>query len=63
MFQIMPAGPPAAPVIEKKGIKGTILNIYYDPFKWAIVKSIGLFALGIKTAIDFDGFDVLNPNT
>lgn len=61
MFQTIPVSQ-ASRRVERGGIKGTILSIYYDPFKWSLVKSILFFAVGVKTANDFVGFDVLNPN-
>lgn len=32
MFQMMEGPPPRRP--EKGGVKGAVLNLYYDPFKW-----------------------------
>ncbi|XP_069183842.1 uncharacterized protein SPEM3 isoform X1 [Procambarus clarkii] len=62
MFKLMPAAP--EPRRQKKGgIKGAILNIYYDPFKWSLVKSFLFFIAGVKTANDFVGFDPMSPNT
>ncbi|XP_076066959.1 uncharacterized protein LOC143040177 [Oratosquilla oratoria] len=61
MFKVMPAGGASAPRPDRSGIKGKIMGLYYDPFKWSLVKSVGFFLFGIRTARDFIGFDVLNP--
>ncbi|KAF3428059.1 hypothetical protein QLX08_007422 [Tetragonisca angustula] len=38
-----------------------VKNIYYDPFKWSIVKSIGLFILGVKIAVECKGVNLMPP--
>ncbi|KAG7163924.1 hypothetical protein Hamer_G020840 [Homarus americanus] len=61
MFKIMPAAPETRRP-ERGGIKGAILNVYYDPFKWSLMKSVLFFIVGVKTASDFVGFDPLSPS-
>ncbi|OAD62647.1 hypothetical protein WN48_07162 [Eufriesea mexicana] len=47
--------------ITMAGVVKCIKHIYYDPFKWSVVKSIGLFALGVKIAIECKGVDLMPP--
>jgi len=67
MFQVMPgagagaASGPAPRRPERGGVKGFFYNIYYDSFKWSLVKSVLFFGAGVKVANDFVGFDVLAP--
>lgn len=39
-------------------IKKTASNIYSDPFKWGVVKSVGVFLFGIYLARDLKGISI-----
>ncbi|XP_072393004.1 uncharacterized protein [Diabrotica undecimpunctata] len=41
------------------GVTTILKGIYQDEFKWALVKSIGLFALGIRIAQECAGMELL----
>ncbi|CAL7933855.1 unnamed protein product [Xylocopa violacea] len=43
------------------GVVKFVNDIYYDPFKWSVVKSIGMFILGIKIAIECKGMNLMLP--
>ncbi|CAG0923758.1 unnamed protein product [Notodromas monacha] len=44
------------PAIQKpEGKLAVITSFYYDPFKWSLVKSVGMFLLGVEIARQFDG--------
>ncbi|XP_054288205.1 uncharacterized protein LOC129003893 [Macrosteles quadrilineatus] len=36
-----------------------VKSLYYDPFKWSLVKSFGCFLLGIAIAKEFKGVEVM----
>nr|CAH7766479.1 unnamed protein product [Callosobruchus chinensis] len=36
-----------------------VTSLYHDEFKWALVKSIGLFALGVRIAQECIGMELL----
>lgn len=38
-----------------------IKSFYYDPFRWSLVKSVALFALGVKLARESIGMDLMAP--
>jgi len=38
--------------------KKQVGSLYTDPFRWGMVKSIGLFALGIYLARDLKGISI-----
>ncbi|CAG0886211.1 unnamed protein product, partial [Cyprideis torosa] len=54
MLQSMAGGGGGPPRKPPTGIK----SWYYDPLKWGIIKSVGLFALGVMIAREMKGFDV-----
>ncbi|KAK5638847.1 hypothetical protein RI129_013142 [Pyrocoelia pectoralis] len=33
--------------------------LYYDDFKWSVVKSIGIFSLGVRLAQECAGMELL----
>jgi len=37
----------------------TLKNIYYDEFQWSIVKSVGIFVLGVRIAKEFVGVEIM----
>ncbi|XP_023023582.1 uncharacterized protein [Leptinotarsa decemlineata] len=45
--------------MAKQGIITFIKGIYQDEFKWSLVKSIGMFALGIRIAQECAGIELL----
>ncbi|XP_019875069.1 uncharacterized protein LOC109603059 [Aethina tumida] len=45
--------------MKKKNILSFLRSIYGDRFKWSIVKSIGIFALGIRIAQECVGVEVI----
>ncbi|KXJ76975.1 hypothetical protein RP20_CCG008590 [Aedes albopictus] len=34
-------------------------NIYYDDYKWALVKSAGLFLVGVRIAKECQGLELM----
>lgn len=34
-------------------------GLYYDEFKWSVVKSIGIFALGVRIAQECVGMELV----
>lgn len=44
---------------KQGGIVSFIKGLYYDEFKWALVKSIGIFALGIRIAQECQGIELV----
>lgn len=38
-----------------------VKNVYYDSFKWSVIKSIGLFVLGVKIALECKGMNLMPP--
>ncbi|CAG9808487.1 unnamed protein product [Chironomus riparius] len=47
--------------MQKKGtsIGKFFNNLYYDEFKWSVVKSISAFILGVRIAKEFVGTEVM----
>lgn len=43
------------------GVIRFVKDVYYDPFKWSVLKSIGFFALGVKIALECKGMDFMPP--
>ncbi|KOC58976.1 hypothetical protein WH47_00797 [Habropoda laboriosa] len=41
--------------------RGFVKNVYKDPFKWSVIKSIGIFVLGIKIALECQGMNLMPP--
>jgi len=39
-------------------VKKQVGSLYTDPFRWGMVKSIGMFALGIYLARDLKGISI-----
>jgi len=48
--------PGMASVYQK--VKKNVSSLYTDPFKWGVVKSLGIFVFGIYIARDLKGFAV-----
>ncbi len=40
-------------------VKAFVKSLYYDDFRWQLVKSIGLFGFGVYLANEFKGVDIL----
>lgn len=41
---------------------GKILkDVYYDPFKWSVVKNIAFFVVGVKIAVECNGMTLMPP--
>lgn len=43
----------------KKGVVATVKDFYYDPFKWSLVKSVGIFAAGVVIASECAGLEIM----
>jgi len=43
------------------GVTKFMKSLYRDEFRWSLVKSVGLFALGIAIAREFKGVDLMGP--
>jgi len=41
-----------------QSVKKRITGVYNDPFKWSVVKSVGLFLFGVYLARDLRGITV-----
>jgi hypothetical protein len=48
-------------MVKQNSITAFLKGVYHDDFKWALVKSIGFFALGIRIAQEFHGVELLSP--
>lgn len=44
---------------SSRGWKGFVKSLYYDEFRWSLVKSVGLFAFGVYLAREFKGVDLM----
>ncbi|KAL6443648.1 hypothetical protein ACFW04_001635 [Cataglyphis niger] len=42
-------------------IKKILKDVYYDQFKWSIVKNIAFFVIGVKIAIECNGMTLMPP--
>ncbi|KDR13029.1 hypothetical protein L798_13297 [Zootermopsis nevadensis] len=40
-----------------------VKSLYFDPFKWSLVKSFSLFALGVHIAKECTGLEIMPPVT
>ncbi|CAL1686920.1 unnamed protein product [Lasius platythorax] len=36
-------------------------DVYYDQFKWSIVKNVAFFIIGVKIAIECNGMTLMPP--
>lgn len=43
----------------KIGVVAFIKSFYYDPFKWSIVKSVGIFGVGVVIANECTGVEIM----
>jgi len=41
-----------------QSVKKSASNLYNDPFKWGVVKSLGVFLFGIYIARDLKGISI-----
>lgn len=54
-----PGGMPGASGPKKTKNAGFLRRIYEDEFHWSLVKSFGLFALGVMIAREMRGVDIV----
>jgi len=57
-FMMMGDGPPTARPLPK-GKWAKVTNFYYDPFKWACVKSWTFFAFGVWVSQQMYGYELM----
>ncbi|RLU22562.1 hypothetical protein DMN91_004840 [Ooceraea biroi] len=48
-------------IIAMAKIGKIVKDIYYDQFKWSVVKNIAFFMVGVKIAIECNGMTLMPP--
>ena len=52
-------GGPSASSSGSSSVKSFAKSLYYDEFRWSLVKSCGLFIVGVYLAKEFKGVDLM----
>ncbi|XP_044736585.1 uncharacterized protein LOC123298591 [Chrysoperla carnea] len=45
--------------MAQRGSLAFIQSLYQDPYRWSLIKSVGLFLLGIRVAQECTGLELL----
>ena len=51
----------AGPAASAPARRSFLSSLYYDDFRWAVVKSAGFFLVGIYLGKEFKGVDLMAP--
>jgi import receptor subunit TOM6 len=46
---------------SRNSVGSFLKNVYYDSFKWSLVKSVVVFAVGVYIARECKGLDLMSP--
>jgi hypothetical protein len=44
---------------KKGGILNTVYNLYHNEYQWSLIKSVGIFILGVRIAKECVGIEIM----